>query len=449
MKICIATHHYPPKYIGGAEQYAYRLAHHLSHNGHDIAVATVDSITEGELIPISRTEMDEDIQVHHIAFDIFKAKRSFPLFHRNPYLGDWFKTFFNEFKPDLLHVNSGYLLSGTVIEAARAVGIPIVLTLHEFWFLCPLNTLLRTNGQVCAEPVPPARCKWCMLGKKRRYRSLDQFSNGRIGDAYVRLASSPLLGRLVEKDVDIEEIKDRRDFLLEVFGMVDLVISPSHFLIEKMKAYGFDHANFVRLPYGLQNIPTIITDKKKVSDCLRVGYLGRISPEKGVDVLIRAFRLIERSDISLDIFGQMDEKEPYHRYLRRLANGDPRIQFRGRYHPSELPEVLGRLDVTVVPSKWYENRPGTILEAFAYRTPVVASRLGGMIEMIQHDVNGLLFSVNDEEDLSRQLIRLLNEPDLLPRLQEEILPVERVEDEIRQTLDHYQKILEVYQRSSR
>jgi glycosyltransferase involved in cell wall biosynthesis len=440
MKICIATHHFPPKFFAGAEQYALRLARNLHRRGHEVQVVTVDAIDQGQLEPQSKIELYEGIPVHYLTYNLSLAQRAFPLLYRNPYLGEWFRRFFETDRPDLLHVNSGYLLGGAVIEQAHALGIPIALTLHEFWFLCPINTLLRTNGRICDEPVPPARCKWCLMSQKRRYRLLDQWSNGWIGDAFVEAASSPLLAAWAERDADIQEINERREYLQKVYAMLDLVISPSQFLIDKMSAYHFHHANIVRLSYGLQNIPETVQKKNRIPGRLRAGFLGRISPEKGIDVLIKAMQRISTDHISLDIYGQVDETDAYVRYLRRLASRDARIRFRGRYDQSELPEILNHLDVTVVPSIWYENRPGTILEAFAYHTPVVASRLGGMVEMIQHDINGLLFSVNDADDLSRQLMRLLSEPNLLPRLEAGILPVHKVDDEIEQVLHYYQAL---------
>jgi glycosyltransferase involved in cell wall biosynthesis len=441
MKICIATHHFPPKYIGGAEQYAFRLARHLLRDGHEVEVVTIDSITQGRLEPDSRMDCYEGLTVHHLSFDLQKAERPFPLLYRNPYLGAWFRRYFEGYQPDLLHINSGYLLSGSVIEEGKAAGIPTALTLHEYWFLCPLHTLLRTNGMVCEEPVSPARCKWCLMGEKRRYRMVDEKTSGRVGNLFVRAAAVPGFKQRIEKDALVQEIAGRKPYLQRVYTMIDLVISPSKFLIEKMEAYGFHHSNCVYLPYGLENIPDQVPAKEREPGRLRVGYLGRISKEKGVDVLIRAVRAIPKANITLAVYGHIDMEEPYHRSLLKLAKKDPRIQFRGRYTQSELPMIMQALDATVVPSRWYENRPGTVLEPFAYHTPVVASRLGGMIELIQHNVNGLLFAVNDVDDLSGQLRRLLDEPDLLQTLKKGILPVARVEDEIQQTQQHYQGII--------
>lgn len=91
----------------------------------------------------------------------------------------------------------------------------------------------------------------------------------------------------------------------------------------------------------------------------------------------------------------------------------------------------------VVPSIWYENSPLTILEAHAAGRPVICSRLGGMVELVQDEVDGLLFTPNDDRDLARQLQRLRTEPGLLERLRDGIQPPRTFADELKEMLQHY------------
>ncbi|MER3457617.1 MAG: glycosyl transferase family 1, partial [Chloroflexota bacterium] len=123
------------------------------------------------------------------------------------------------------------------------------------------------------------------------------------------------------------------------------------------------------------------------------------------------------------------------------ADGEPRITFAGAYDNRRVAEVLAGLDVCVVPSIWYENLPTIILEAQAWGTPVVTANLGGMAEMVHHDVDGLLFRPGDADDLARQLQRLLDEPDLLPRLRANAPPVMTLEEQM-------QALMEVYRAAS-
>jgi glycosyltransferase involved in cell wall biosynthesis len=96
--------------------------------------------------------------------------------------------------------------------------------------------------------------------------------------------------------------------------------------------------------------------------------------------------------------------------------------------------------VLVVPSRWYENSPTVILEAFAMGIPVIATRLGSMPELVKHEESGLLFEKDSTEDLRAQIKRLIDEPDLLPRLNIGIPHVPTIDDEVGAFYAHYQKL---------
>ncbi len=114
--------------------------------------------------------------------------------------------------------------------------------------------------------------------------------------------------------------------------------------------------------------------------------------------------------------------------LRELAAGDDRITFYGAFSREEIGRVLSEIDVLVVPSRWYENAPGVVFEAFAAKVPVVATDLGGLSECVRHGENGLLFALEDASDLARQLRRMGEEPGLLEELRAGIGPVKTVEE---------------------
>jgi glycosyltransferase involved in cell wall biosynthesis len=164
--------------------------------------------------------------------------------------------------------------------------------------------------------------------------------------------------------------------------------------------------------------------RRRPSPTLRVGFVGTLVPHKGCDTLVQAFKMLPPElDVALSISGDPDRYPSFVEELRALATGDPRISFPGAIPRPDLPDVMSELDVLVVPSRWYENAPGVIFEAFAARIPVVATNLKGMSEFVRHAQNGLLFELEDPRDLSRQLRRLREEPGLLERLRAGITPV--------------------------
>jgi glycosyltransferase involved in cell wall biosynthesis len=443
MKIALLTHHFPPNYTAGAEQYAYRIAHGLRRRGDAVDVVCIESITDGSLVPTCTTDDYEGLSVHRLYFDIRKAPNQFEWSFRNPELGHWIELFLRRTRPDLVHMSSGYLLGGTTAEAAFRRNIPTVLTLHDYWFMCPLITLLRMDGRICKRPAPLARCVWCLLSEKRRYRLPDIQLYSRLGGAFVRLNRSETLGRLMGVTPLLELVAERRAYLKRVLEAFDAVISPSRFLIQKVEEYGFQPRRMIHLPFGLDQAHLFRPKPGNPSTKLRIGYLGQFGPHKGVHLLIAAFRqLTKRPDsCELTLHGRISDATLYERDLLRMVRRDPAITFAGPYPNHEVGQVLNDLDVIVVPSLWYENRPTVIVEAHATGTPVVAARLGGMAELIKHNENGLLFKTGSVRGLTEQLQRLLDEPTLLPQLQSGIRPVPAMEEEMATLIAVYESLL--------
>jgi glycosyltransferase involved in cell wall biosynthesis len=164
--------------------------------------------------------------------------------------------------------------------------------------------------------------------------------------------------------------------------------------------------------------------RRRPSPTLRVGFVGTLAPHKGCDTLVQAFKMLPPElDATLSVHGDPERYPAFAQELRKLAADDRRISFPGAFSRNELDLIMSELDVLVVPSRWYENAPAVIFEAFAARMPVVATNLKGMSEFVRHAQNGLLFELENPRDLSRQLRRLREEPGLLERLRAGITPV--------------------------
>jgi glycosyltransferase involved in cell wall biosynthesis len=188
----------------------------------------------------------------------------------------------------------------------------------------------------------------------------------------------------------------------------------------------------------LVNLP-----EKVSSSRIRFGYIGQISPNKGLHVLIEAFNsgaLPQKAQ--LNIFGDHTKNPEYTCQLERLAAGsEESISFRGGFSHERLGYVLAEIDILVVPSTWHENNPRVIQESFASRTPVIASDVGGIAEFVQPDLNGLLFQRGSVDDLARQMNRVTEEPGLLERLRSGIPPVKTIEEEVKELETIYREVL--------
>jgi glycosyltransferase involved in cell wall biosynthesis len=146
--------------------------------------------------------------------------------------------------------------------------------------------------------------------------------------------------------------------------------------------------------------------------------------------------------LSLDIWGPDGESPKYVTDLKQRTAPFPTVRWNGRYNNHQLWQILSSFDALVVPSRWYENSPTVIYEAYHAGLPVIATHLGGMAELVEHDKSGLLFKLNDVGDLRHQITRLLHEPTLLAQLSAGVPSIKSAEAEVSEIVSLYHQLLE-------
>ncbi len=444
MKIVIASHHFPPHYTAGAEQYAYRLAKWLIQKGHQAIVVCVEAIDYGDSPkPTCTQDTYEEIPVHRLHFNMDALPDPFRSSYWNPVIGEWFERFLSEQRPDLVHVNSAYLLSVSPIEVAKDLDLPVVLTLHDYWFLCPFIQLLHPDKTLCPGPESVSQCVWCMMTEQRRYRLPDVFLRRKLGTVVGGGSRSKLGRKLLGLDARVAAMQDRQSRLKHALQRVDVAVGLSRFLCEKHLRYGFVPQRMISTGFGLK--PQVqVAPKERAGPGLRIGYLGQLAPHKGVMTLVQAFNQLARryDGIHLEFYGGFGHHKAYEKRVRQVAGANSRIQFCGRYDNQRVGEILSGLDVMVIPSVWYENRPTVILEALVAKTPVIGAAIGGIPELVIDQVNGLLFEAGNPQDLAKKIRRLLDEPGLLAELRDNIQPVKTVEEEMAELQDIYRAVMD-------
>jgi glycosyltransferase involved in cell wall biosynthesis len=445
MKIVLPVHHFLPKYTAGAELYTFRLARWLQQHGHLVEVVSVESIAAGAPDQLTvTTDTYEGIAVQRLSFNIFGAPQRRIWDHDNALFRAWFASYLRHTQPDLAHFQAGYHIGAGMLFAARDADVPVVLTLHDYWFLCQRLTLLRGDGAVCEHiPESPAGCAWCLSHSES---GLVRKLHSAVGQSASHVLAPVLLRERVRTQTH------RRQTLAQALQIPKAVLAPSKYLASRYAS----HVPVARLQicnYGLDltpfSTPLAPPQKFPAPRPLRIGFIGQMAEHKGVHVLVDAFKRVVGEPANavwagaeLHLYGNLEAFPAYADRIRSLINGDARIQLHGRFENTRVAEILAGLDVSVVPSTWYENQPLAILESRAAGTPVITSNLGGMIELIDHDVNGLRFAPADASDLARQLLRLLREPELLPRLRagaRRLVP-RSIDDEMAQVLRVYQQV---------
>ncbi len=277
-------------------------------------------------------------------------------------------------RPDVVHLHNIYHhLSPSILPVLQQAGIPTVMTAHDFKIACP-NYRMHTQGSVCE------RCRNGSVWQAVAHRCVrDSFSASAL--------------------VALEATVHRS--LRSWHRWPDRIVSPSRFLIEKCVQWGFERSRFVHIPNPI--------DAQFIKPQHGAGqhfvYIGRLSAEKGLDRLIAAVR---QAGVSLVIAGE----GPLEAQVRSAVRDCPdRIRWLGRLEAAQVQSLVRSARAVVVPSQWYENAPLSVLEAYAAGKPVIATRIGGLPEMVEHGRTGWLVPAEDPAALGEMLSAVRDLPD--------------------------------------
>lgn len=395
-------------YSQGTERYLALLSGALRAAGHETLFLAGDPERRGSAAALGQLVQDEP-RVLALPTRGWMAVRG---------RTDGYAALFERIRPDIVHVaNPGHIGVG-VLDAARDARIPTVVSVVDFWWLCPKHTLHHYRGGVCRGDVTWRECVGCIAathesGLLRRI-------------ARTPLASSfalPLLmfGRSVARGLPLAEFgswRRRRLITLPALDSADGVIFLSR-TGEALLRPHLSHPYCQRIQNGLESnwfAPPALLRRAKPArpEELRIGYAGALAPHKGVHVLLDAVRGLgwKRTEIRI---AAAAESSQYGQRLRRLADG-LHAKFMGRVAPERMPAFLDELDVLVVPSLWPENVPMIVLEAFARGTPVIASDMPGIAELLPDP--GVLFETGSAASLATCLKRWLEsaQPPELPKV---------------------------------
>ncbi len=405
MNILLVVHEFLPKHLAGTELYTYNLARSLKKRGHQVGIYTREHGYFEEKLKEEDTQHD-GIKVKTVYFNSlnkrFKLLRKFYLSFYNPLLEKHLNKHLDETKPDIIHIQHLKGLSASFISVARKRKIPTVLTLHDYWFMCSTIQLLTTSSKRCSGPLYGLKCPRCLI---------------------------PTLNPLIVWGLypfHIFLFFIRTIYLKRLLNKVDLIIAPSNFLRKKFIEYGISEEKIIFSDNGI-NTNLLKPYKGNLSNRLRFAFIGSAMPHKGVHVLIEAFNKLTDRNAELRVYGDSRYAPNYYERLRTLAT-NPGIKFMGSFDNNRIYEILSETDVLVVPSIWYENSPLTIHEAAIAGVPVIASNIGGMAELIERMKNGLLFQVEDTNDLYKKMKLLIDNPRLIKEMKGKAEEVKTIEE---------------------
>jgi glycosyltransferase involved in cell wall biosynthesis len=334
---------------------------------------------------------DHDPDLYFFHTDVSEIEPlSWAMRDKRVYTEDW-RAFLQTIRPDIVHFHGSALFGYDMIRETRRTlpHAAIVYTLHEFAAICHHGgQMVRTETYELCETASPRRCHECF----------PQFP-----------AQTFFL---------------RERFIKSALELVDMFIAPSEQLRRRYIEWGIPPGKIRGETYGriqARRLP----DPPDAGRRRRIGFFGRATNFKGVDLLLEAMRILEREDagVRLTLWGANLDMEPgafRERIERLLEHTAGSVRYAGRYEPTQLPGLMSSVDWVVVPSIWWENSPLVIDEAMMHRRPVICSGTGGMAEKVRNGATGLHFRLRDPISLAETIRRAVDSPELWNQLRGQI-----------------------------
>ena len=288
-------------------------------------------------------------------------------------------------RPDVAQVyHVTPLISPSVYFALKSMGIPTIQIFQNFRYMCPNGLFLIRSGEICE------RCK-----------------NGNFINAVLRKCYRNSYAQTIAQSFNL--------FLHRKLGTyskkIDIFVTTNQFSRTKFIESGLP-ANKIMTIYGFISVydfkPSWDSDNYSV-------YMGRLSREKGLHTLLKAFT--ELPSIDLKIIGEGPIRKELEEFV--LNKGEKNIEFLGYIKGKKRFDILRRAKFMILPSECYDTFPFVVLESFALGTPVIGSKIGGIAEQIEEGKNGLLFRPKDPNELKKKMKTLTENPDLLRSMRQQ------------------------------
>jgi glycosyltransferase involved in cell wall biosynthesis len=439
--------------MGGTEVCVFEAAKEFKKRGHNVTIICTDPLSVEEPYSVTH-EHYHDIPVHTIHKNIMDVE-VYSDTYNDKNITPVFSTLLDKIKPDVVHFHHIMHLSLDCFEVVKKKNIPQMLTLHDFWFQTPLFDRVHKDGTLYEEynTITEIYSLVSLLNAGSvEYTPADPrvFLKSKDKKKYVfnilRKVGSRAKAKLVE-NLRIQKYKSlvdgRNSAMRKALATVDIVVFPTLFLFQELMGWGFpakkilfrddpiNTSHFIRFNH---------TPRKK----LRFAFIGSIIPSKGVDVLIKAWKHAHPKNAELYIYGNLDTDPKYGAKIRKLSEGIRTIQFKGTFAADKVADVYKNIDVLVIPSRWFENVPLVLRNAFIAKQPVIATNLGSLSETVTDGKTGFLFENEDVSDLAEKIQMFVKNPSLIEEMKPHFPDLVSVEEQMAEMETFYKQLLKQY-----
>ncbi len=344
---------------------------------------------------------------------------------------------------DLLHLH-GYspACSVSLVLAAKQEGIPVAMSFHHPGLLCARGDFVHPWKRPCDGRVRILRCSLCFgLTKLQALKGRQPKENAACSEKTAAEAAEDRWRKLKTAASLPHQFRLKQRAWDKLVSHVDGWHAFSEETRRILLRNGVSEGRIRLIPHGVERRPPAIRDR---SPLVRVGYVGRFHPEKGVRILCQAIRKIPAELPLRFLFygrGQDEREREVQEEVAALCREDPRAAFPGGFQPGQSAQVFSGMDVLVIPSLAFETGPLVALEAFQAGVPVVGPRWGSLPSLVREGVNGLLFPWADVQALAACLKRIGTEEGLLEKLRSGVRPPPLIEEHVHSLLEFYEQLL--------
>ncbi|MBI5937896.1 MAG: glycosyltransferase [Betaproteobacteria bacterium] len=384
-RILLVAHDFPPQNWAGVELYTLALARALIAQGVDAAV--LYPAKPGDTAMRIEADRFEGVPVFRFVHPFDACAFVFQQAELEAAFAELLRR--ESFTTVHFQHLQGFPVSFPAV--AKSQGCQVAMTLHDYWPLCLLCHMLKAGQVRCPGPVDLAECIRCIQP------DMDEATRR----AQAQHPHNPIRQRLAAMALALDA--------------VDILLASSGYVLKTYRNFGMA-SKAILAPIGIEPIPVRRVEQPGVT---RVVYVGALHPLKNPLSLVAAF-MMTPGHLSLELRGRA-QVPGYAQQVLAAAERDPRIRYGGPFESDELADILGRADVLVVPS-FYESYSSVAREALSAGVPVFAADVGGMPEIVQSEVNGMLFDPYDLDALAHLLARAAVEPAWLAGLVRGIRP---------------------------
>lgn len=404
MKVLLVNNHH--SLIGGAEKYYFDLGKLLTKNGHSVAYFSTKD----------KNNLKTKWSKYFIKKLDFKTKslsnslEKFPKIFYNTEAKRNMAELLDQFKPDIVHLqNIYYYITPSIIPEIKKRGIPIVQTVHDYQLISP-SVIMYHDGTICEV------CK-----NDKYYKAIFHKC---VKNSY--MATFMAVVTLYFQNFNNWYQKS-----------IDMFISPSLFMKNKLVEYGVPAKKIVHINNFLPEIKNVSVKKGKEKYIL---YFGRICEAKGIFTLLGAAEKLPK--VHFKIAGSFEDNEIKKKVLEKVKNSKMRnVDFVGFKKGAALQKLISQSEFVVVPSEWYENQPYAVSETLAQGKKVIASEIGGIPEMAGKGLQTYFFKPGSEEGLVNKIKILLKHRSAVS------VPLQKTVKKIPSEFDpqkHYLNLVKIY-----